>query len=70
MGEQNSEVWSDTDRDGTVDTLVDQPTTFDVVNTYAVIVGRSEERRGGTAWSGARSPKGEVTKVSDTGAQG
>jgi hypothetical protein len=30
VGEQNSEVWTDTNRDGTVDAgeMVDQPTTF------------------------------------------
>ncbi|MBK8406315.1 MAG: hypothetical protein IPL25_20330 [Saprospiraceae bacterium] len=63
-------MWSDTDRDGTVDTLVDQPTTFDVVNTYAVIVGQAQVVKSVTTSYGATVTKGVFTKISDTGAHG
>ncbi|MBK9430678.1 MAG: hypothetical protein IPN65_09425 [Elusimicrobia bacterium] len=66
-------MWTDKNRTETWDgdeTLVDQPTTFDVVNTYAVIVGQAQVVKSVTTSYGATVTKGVFTKISDTGAHG
>jgi hypothetical protein len=58
--------------DGTVDAgeMVDQPTTFSVVNTYAVIVGQAQVVKSVTTSYAATVSKGVFTKITDTGAHG
>ena len=70
VGDQNSEVWSDTDRDGTVDTLVDQPTTFDVMGRAAGRVREEQEVKSVTTRYTATQTKGVFTQIRHTGATG
>jgi hypothetical protein len=72
VGEQNSEVWTDTDRDNVVDPgeMVDQPTTFTMGNTYAVIVGQAQVVKSVTTSYAATVASGVFTKITDTGAHG
>ncbi|MBL8023868.1 MAG: hypothetical protein JNK54_06260, partial [Elusimicrobia bacterium] len=72
VGDQNSEVWTDTNRNEIVDPgeMVDQPTTFSVENTYRVIVGQAQVVKSVTTSYGATVVNGVFTKMTDTGAHG
>jgi hypothetical protein len=50
--------------------MVDQPTTFSVVNTYRVIVGQAQVVKSVTTSYAATVSNGVFTKITDTGAHG
>jgi hypothetical protein len=72
VGDQNSQVWTDTNRNEVVDAgeMVDQPTTFSVENTYRVIVGQAQVVKSVTTSYAATVANGVFTKITDTGGHG
>ncbi|MBK8574923.1 MAG: hypothetical protein IPN90_04305 [Elusimicrobia bacterium] len=72
--EQNSEVWTDTNRDGKieegVDAVVDQSTRSQTLNSYAVILGQAVVVKSETTTYGATVENGVFKEVKDKGSHG